>query len=172
MAPYKGIKLHNLMDYQATEEDLQKGRQQFMKYGEDYVPPAIMAWAYQQYVINDNAFIFLFTRKNIYNLPTKLLTPKQKEYRSDLITTMIEALDQWYRGEKVTANYEERQKWVNVADSFAGNGHMVRRRVPTPKEVRTENQRKKVARDRFYADLKAKRSGDGITQRCPNPGCD
>ena len=159
MAPYKGITQQNLKDYEVTEEDLQKGRHQFMKYGEDYIPPAIMAWAYQKFVINDDDFNFLFPRKNIYNLPTKALTPKQKDYRSGLITTMIEALDQWYRGQEITPTHHERQRWVKDTASFNNHraGHVSRRRPATPKEVRTENQRKKVARDRFYAELKAKR---------------
>ena len=170
MGPYQGIKEHNLKDYEATDEDLRSAWNTFTVYGEDYVSLAIMAWGYEKYLLTDDDFTFLFTRKHIHQMPEQ--TPLQQAYRSDLIQGLIKGLEQWTKGEEVTPTHTERQTWVNdpgsVRERYSRNktttnqnGHRQIRRPPTRKEVQRENERKRQARERFYADLKAKRQGGG-----------
>jgi hypothetical protein len=141
MTQYELRKLHieELKTASIADAYLEKDLYNLKAYNLRYVGPACLGWAYQKERLNDNEFDFLFKWKSIHNPPYEEMTQKQYGLRELLVDRIYESLKKWKAGKEVLPLKRKAKK-----------------EVPTVKEI---NAKKKTARERFYAEMRAKRRG-------------
>ena len=132
------LKLATATDKQLTSDlaQLERWKGRFIGYG-------VLAWSFQQGIISANEFDLLYWWK--VKKDGRDHSDKQKKYRADLVTRMTIAVERWLQTGKVKSR---------VKKSKNGKEKI----LPVTSSKAEKAAKKKAARERFYAEMRAKRA--------------
>lgn len=135
----RNLGINELKDATTMDEWLAKGLQQLKRYEGRYVCPAVLAWGYQKKRLREEEFEFLYWRK----ADPPGMTERQSWWRGILVEQLQKDLEKYFRGEEILPKQGRNKKeQTSVAETKA---------------------KKKAAKEKFYAELRAKRTA--YTQR-------